>query len=137
MNRVFVLGVVLFFAIVGIAMLGGQEQAVAGHGCGGCAGVVACDGAVGCGGIVDAGCATTCQGRCFGRLRDRFNRCGGNRGRLFGQRRCAGPATDCCGTPVTTNCCGTVVTTGCAGTVVMEGAPTEATTDVAPVEEPK
>ncbi len=48
MNRVFVFGVAVFFAIVGIALLGGEKQAVAGHGCNGCHGAVACDGAASC-----------------------------------------------------------------------------------------
>ena len=123
MNRVFLSGVALFFAIVGIALLGGQNQATAGHGC---CGVVACDGA-------DAGCAATCKGRCFGRLREAMKsrcsgqRCSGTRGKLFAKRRCAGQATDCCGNAVVADCCGTVV--------ADEAAPTEADAQEAPATE--
>ena len=117
MNRVFLCGIALFFAIVAIALLGGQEQAAAGHGCGGCHGVVACDGA-------DAGCAATCRGRCFGRLRQ-ARRCGGSRGRLFAKRRCAGRVNDCCGTQeVVADCCSTAV--------ASDAAPTEAEVHEAP-----
>ncbi len=124
MNRVFVYGVALFFAIVGIALLGGEKTAVAGHGCNGCHGAVACDGA-------GAGCAAVaCQGRCFGRARHHARaRCGGCEGRrMFGRRRCAGQATDCCGVqPV--DCCGTAA--------AAVGTPTEAHAHEAPpTEEP-
>ena len=124
MNRVFLCGVALFFAIVGIALMGGQNQAEAGHRCLGRRAAASCCGAV------DVGCAATCQGRCIGKLRSHAkNRCGGSRGRLFGKRRCAGQATDCCGTAVVADCCGT--------TVVHEGAPTEAEVhEVPPTAEP-
>ena len=69
MNRVIVFGVAFFFAIVGIALLGGQQQAVAGHGCNGCHGAVACDGG-------NVGCAPVA--------------CSGDTGRCFGRNRCAG-----------------------------------------------
>ena len=36
MNRTLVFGLAMFFAIVGIALIGGSNQAVAGHGCCGC-----------------------------------------------------------------------------------------------------
>jgi len=36
MNRVLVFGIAIFFAVVGIALLGGDSKAVAGHGCHGC-----------------------------------------------------------------------------------------------------
>jgi hypothetical protein len=38
MNRMFVFGIAIFFAIVGIALVGGEKVAVAGHGCHGCSG---------------------------------------------------------------------------------------------------
>ena len=38
MNRMVVFGVAMFLAIVGIALLGGQNSATAGHGCPGCNG---------------------------------------------------------------------------------------------------
>ena len=66
MNRVIVFGVAVFFAVVGIALMGGQQQAVAGHGCNGCHGAVACDGGnVGCAPVACSGDT----GRCFGRNR--------------------------------------------------------------------
>jgi len=36
MNRILILGVAMFLAIVGIALIGGEKTAVAGHGCHGC-----------------------------------------------------------------------------------------------------
>ena len=104
MNRKVALGVVFFFAIVGIALMGGEKAAVAGHGCHGCAGVVACDGAVACRGVKlfqrCQGVAPACCGRevapvCHGRVRChglQLNRCEGRR------VRCCGPAVKCgCG----------------------------------------
>ena len=44
MNRALILGIAIFFAIVGIALLGGENQAVAGHGCHGCGGCSSRDG---------------------------------------------------------------------------------------------
>ena len=42
MNRVLCFGIAIFFAVVGIALVGGEKNvAVAGHGCHGCSG---CDG---------------------------------------------------------------------------------------------
>lgn len=123
MNRVFMFGVAMFFAIVGIALLGGQKQAAAGHGC--CGVVATCS-------AVDTGCVPTCRGRCFGRVRQHHaRRCGGCFGRLLSRRRCCGQPTDCCGTPV--DCCGAPVA-DCCGTVVHEheAAPTEADVQEAP-----
>ena len=108
MNRFLVLGVAIFFALVGLAMIGGESQAVAGHGCNGCKGV----GCVGGGHGVCAG--IDCGGkhaRCAGRRHARAARCGGLKGDCGGskvrcggikakhRRRCAGVA-DCCGTVV-------------------------------------
>lgn len=57
MNRVLLLGVAVFLAIVGIALLGtGADSALAGHGCCGCCG--------GCGGC-DCGGGYGCHG-CHG-----------------------------------------------------------------------
>ena len=86
MNRFVCFGVAIFFAVVGIALLGGEEKANAGlfrgNGCGGCAGD--------CGGVAD------CGGR---------DRCCG----LFGHKcRCSGDCggkADCCGA-VVDDCCG-------------------------------
>ena len=36
MNRTLIFGIAIFFAIVGIALIGGSNKAVAGHGCCGC-----------------------------------------------------------------------------------------------------
>jgi hypothetical protein len=56
MNRVLLLGVAVFLAVVGIALLGtGVDTAQAGHGCCGCCG--------GCGGC--SGCYGGCGG-CYG-----------------------------------------------------------------------
>ena len=33
MNRTLVFGIAIFLAVVGIAMIGGEKQAIAGHGC--------------------------------------------------------------------------------------------------------
>ena len=131
MNRVFVFGVAMFFAIVGIALLGGEKQAMAGHGCNGCHGAVACAGASDCCG------PAACGGRKAGRARHqcagRTRRCGGCEGqRLLGRRRCAGQPADCCGQPV--SCCGTVVVE--SGGDAAEAAPHEAAPEAPPTEEP-
>jgi len=78
MNRALIFGIAIFFAVVGIALIGGESKtAVAGHGCNG----AACDGG-GCDGAVDDCCG------CHGRRK------------LFGHRRnrrgCDG-APSCCG----------------------------------------
>jgi hypothetical protein len=68
MNRVLLTGVAIFLAFVGIALVGGDNQAVAGHGChgcGGCYGVVTCDGCSGfvaCRGVVACHGAPICGG---------------------------------------------------------------------------
>jgi hypothetical protein len=70
MNRVLLFGIAMFFAVVGIALIGGDSQALAGHSnsCCGCNGNVGCDG--GCGGY------QSCNG-CSGRRHHRKNK---NRG---------------------------------------------------------
>ena len=69
MNRGLLLGLLVFFALLGISLVGGDNPALAGNGCYGCAGSVgyggtyACGGMVACGGapcggvIVNCGCA--------------------------------------------------------------------------------
>jgi hypothetical protein len=47
MNRALIFGIAIFFAVVGLAMLGADNTAVAGHGCCGCHG--------GCGGCYGNG----------------------------------------------------------------------------------
>ena len=116
MNRKVALGVVFFFAIVGIALMGGEKAAVAGHGCHGCAGVVACDGCDGavacrgvklfhrCQGVAPACCGKEVAPVCHGRVRChglQLNRCEGRR------VRCCGPAVKC----------------GCEGAVAPVAAP--------------
>ena len=104
MNRKVTLGVVFFFAIVGIALMGGEKSAVAGHGCAGvagCGGAVACHGLKlfqRCQGVAPVCCekevATVCHGRvrCHGL---KLNRC---EGRPVRAARCCGPVVNCgCG----------------------------------------
>lgn len=92
MNRIVALGISLFFAIVGIALLDGDRTAEAGHsGCCGCSGCSGCSGCDGCSG---------CHG------------CGG--WRLLGRRRCRG----CCGCVGSTNCCNGA----CSGELEIEDA---------------
>lgn len=106
MNRTLVLGIAILLAVVGLALMGGEKQAVAGHGCHGggghgCHGVSDCHG----GGAVDA-----CNGRsrCHGLFSGRRKGCHGRRNRCHG----AAPA-----------CCGAVVQPGCHGGAVPYGAP--------------
>jgi hypothetical protein len=66
MNRVLTIGIAVFFAIVGLALLGGENKAQAGHGCHGCDGCHACDG---CHSRRCDGCHSRrerCHGRCHG-----------------------------------------------------------------------
>jgi hypothetical protein len=92
MNRALIFGIAIFFAVVGIALLGADNTAVAGHGCHGCNG--GCYGG-GCGGY---GCHGCHGGGLFSRL---FHGCHGNGG-CHGYNNCCGyqesycpPA--CCG----------------------------------------
>src|ERR1044071_8962832 len=57
MNRILILGVAMFIAIVGIALVGGEKVAVAGHGCHGC-----CCGGDCCGGGCCGGDCCCCGG---------------------------------------------------------------------------
>lgn len=132
MNRTVLFGVVIFFAVVAIALMGSGNQAIAGHGCHGCGGSYgyacggyacggyacggyACDGCFGCGGVAYraracGGCYAPCGG-CAGVVRRHQG--------LFHHRRamaCYGVAAPCCG-PVVYGC-------GCGGMVVPTmGAP--------------
>ena len=84
MNRhALILGIAIFVAIVGLSVLGGENQAMAGHGCQGCGGCSACDGCYGCSGYACGGCdgCGGCGGyaRCCGVRRvhvRRQSRCG-------------------------------------------------------------
>jgi hypothetical protein len=112
MNRALVLGIAIFLAVVGIALLGGDNAAVAGHGCHGCNGCGGCDGCFGCNG----GCFG-CHGCRGGLLRGLFRGCHGCHG-------CHGN-NDCCGEVVEDAC-------GChGGAAAEEAAPTEAEVDEA------
>jgi hypothetical protein len=58
MNRTIGFGIAVFLALVGIGLVGGQREGVAGHGCCGCRGGYgyrACD-----------GCSRCCHGGCYG-----------------------------------------------------------------------
>jgi hypothetical protein len=112
MNRKVAVGLAIFFAIVGIALMGGGQAAVAGLGCHGCAGVAAC------GGGDDAG---ACGGvRCFGRLR-----CHGEREAVacHGRVRCHGLDR---AERRAQRCCGVKVECGCGGEAAPAAAPTPA-----------
>ncbi len=93
MNRTLMFGIAVFFAVLGIALMGGENQAVAGHGCHG--------------GLFG--------GRCHGGGLFAGHGCRGNGG-LFA-RRCRGGGADC-GGAVVTDCGGGP---GCAGAVDCGG----------------
>jgi hypothetical protein len=109
MNRIVVFGVAMFFAAIGVALMG-SDSAVAGHGGHGCHGA-ACDG----------GFAPDCGGHdaCCGRRHHRHhrNRCGGG---LFSHKH----RNRCCG-DVAPACCGEVAP-ACAAPVAYEQAPMQA-----------
>jgi hypothetical protein len=80
MNRTLILGIAIFLAVVGIAMIGGEKQAIAGHGC-------SCDCSDDCS-ACDNDCSCKCKGRhrCSGR-----DRCCGKKERCCGKKeRCHG-----------------------------------------------
>ena len=59
MNRIVVLGVAMFFALVGLALVGGEQKASASlFGCRGCHG---CSGCNSCGGYSNGCCASSCH----------------------------------------------------------------------------
>jgi hypothetical protein len=133
MKRFLGFSLAMFFALIALALVGGDSGAVAGHGCHG---------------------GRRCHGGLMARKHERHKeRCHG----LFGKHRgchgeaavaedcgdCGEVASDCggCGEAVSSDCggCGEVVSGGCAGgdcggegVIVSEGVPTEA----APVEAP-
>src|SRR5438445_7335595 len=96
MNRIVVFGLALFFALVGIALVGGENKASAfifgGGGCGGCAGA--------CGG---GGCHHRMHG-----CHARHHRCHG---------RCHGGCAGACGGG---GCCGGGYAGGCCGGGVVQ-----------------
>ena len=107
MNRIVVLGVAIFFALVGIALVGGENKASAfGHrchcSCNGCNG--GCNGG-GC-------CSSSCHSRCHGCHRSHgcHSRCHG----CHRSHRCHG----CCSSSCNGGCCG--------GYEMKEAAPVQA-----------
>ncbi len=140
MNRILILGVAMFFALVGMAMMGAENQAVAGHGCNGCKGVGGVGG--GCGGDMVADCGGR-KARCGGRVHARKARCGGEarcggKVRGGGKARCGGGLFSGkhrrgCGGEV--DCCGVEVAKGCGGEV-MYSAPVKGGGDVVPTPPP-
>lgn len=130
MNRKVGLSVAIFFAVLGIGILGGGQDASA-HRRGGCFGLHRhrCHGYVVCAGA----CAGACAGDCHAVVAD-CHACAGCYGRrchggLFARLRarrcagaCAGVVYDCCH-PCPPVCHGAVP--GCAGEA-EEGAPSEA-----------
>ena len=79
MNRTLVFGIAIFLAVVGIAMIGGEKQAIAGHGC-------SCDCSDDC-----SACDNDKSCKCKGR-----HRCSGRKDRCCGRDRCSG-RDRCCG----------------------------------------
>lgn len=128
MNRFVVFGIAMFFAIVGIALLGADNKADAGQRCCGCAG---------------ASCAG-CDGGCYG--------CAGGCGGLFARKRCCGcagynaccgpkaccglfarmRARKCCGCAGYNACCQPVSCCGCAGAPMDTDGETEGEPEVPP-----
>ncbi len=88
MNRAFVLGLAMFFAVVGIVLLGGEStKAVAGHGC-------------------SCSCSDACKGSCTACHKCHKDRCDGCCGGLFARLRarccapaCCAPKACCCPAP--------------------------------------
>ncbi len=145
MNRIVLFGVAIFFAVVGVALIGGEESANAGllrgNGCGGCDG-----GSGDCGGAAADCCGRKklfdgCHGRdrCSGR-----DRCCGREkcsGGLFshkcgGREKCHGLFGKRCGGD---DCCGPVDACECGGGKVIDdkGVPAPADAPPAPPAEEK
>lgn len=122
MKRFLGLSLAMFFALIAFALFGGDNGAVAGHGCHG---------------------GRRCHGGMMARKHERREeRCHGRHGKHRGCHGEVAVAEDCggCG-EVASDCggCGETVSSGCAGgdcggegVIVSEGVPTEA----APVEAP-
>ncbi|HIN95428.1 MAG TPA: hypothetical protein EYN03_07265 [Planctomycetes bacterium] len=84
MNRVVLFGVAIFFAFVSIALLGGDNLVVAGHGCHGFRGGKKCDGAT----LTKSHCAGKL--RCHGSKKCTGIKKGHGRVRCHGFKRCSG-----------------------------------------------
>ncbi|TWT30602.1 hypothetical protein [Blastopirellula retiformator] len=98
MNRIFGLGIAIFFAIVGISLVGGEREATAALGCNGCSEAPACCGVKDCCGLFGLKCRPKCH--CGGLLKHRKKCCG-----LFGWKckcscsaepTCCAPEPACC-----------------------------------------
>lgn len=87
MNRILILGIAMFLAIVGIALVGGEKVAVAGHGHCCCCGGGCCGGGCCCGG-------DCCCGHHHRHHRHHCCCCGGN---CCGGNCCGGSAPSCGG----------------------------------------
>jgi hypothetical protein len=137
MNRTLMFGIAIFFAVLGIALVGGEQQAVAGHGCHGGLFGGRCNGGglfanKGCRGLFGGHHARKrCGGGLFARLHAR--KCNGYGNGCNGVSDCCGaPAPSCCGVPEPTccapqpSCCGVPV--DCSGAPVegIEMAPPDA-----------
>ena len=112
MNWKVAVGLAIFFAIVGIALVGGEKAAVAGlrgHGCAGAAACGGCDDAGACGGV-----------RCHGRLR-----CQGEKAAVscHGRVRCHGLDR---AERRAQRCCGAKASCACGGEAAPAAAPTPA-----------
>jgi hypothetical protein len=102
MNRIVLLGVAIFFALVGIALVGGENKASAFFGRGGgcaCNGCNGCHGGHGCHSRCHGGCHSRCHGGCH------KSRCHG---------RCHG------------SCCSSSCNGGCYGSYEKEAGPVQA-----------
>jgi len=132
MYRVTVFGVAFFCAILGIAVIGGQQQALAGHGCHGCRGVVACDGDnVGCASVTCCGEKGTLFRSYAGRTSHAVRRSNQVRTAALGARVVLAVARS--GAPTTA---AVKSLSRIAAAPVTETAPTEAAPETAPAEEP-
>jgi len=89
MNRTLILGIAMFLAVVGIALLGGEKVAVAGHGC--CCGGGCCGGGECCGG----GCCGGGHCHCHGLFHHHHRCCCG--GDCCGGGGCCGGEAPSCG----------------------------------------
>ena len=133
MKRFLGFSLAMFFALIALALFGGDSGAVAGHGC---------HGGRRCHGGMMARKHERRQERCHGRL-GKHRGCHGEVAVAEDCGDCGEAASDCgaCGEAVSSDCggCGEGVRGGCAGgdcggegVIVSEGVPTEA----APVEAP-
>jgi len=133
MNRTLVFGISIFLVLVGISLLGGPQQAVAGHGCHGCHGCYgvsyhavyrACHGSYGCYG------GYSCYGSCYGG----YSCWGGRRRHFHGGRRWHGGYNNCCGCWGSSGCYGDYGCYGGTGGVIIQEEEVGPTAPSAPAE---